>query len=216
VLFVGDDILAAPGLVEAHLARHRAHPEGEVAVLGRVEWARELRVTPFMRWLERGVQFEFGGIEGEEAGWGRFYTSNASVKRAALEACGGFDEDAFPFHYEDLDLARRAGLRVLWAPDAIGEHVHPQTLEGQRARIEWIAAAERRFVERYPDVRPHFREALLPSLASEPGRGWGARLAGVVPERVPVVGPAVWRRADLWWRQQLATAFRSGWERTSR
>ena len=212
ILFFGDDILAAPGLVEAHLARHRAHPEPEVAVLGAVVWARELRVTPFMRWLERGVQFEFGGIEGEEAGWGRFYTSNASVKREALEACGGFDEDAFPFHYEDLDLARRAGLRVLFAPDAIGEHVHEQTLESQRERIAGIAAAERRFVERYPDVRPHFREALLPALAAEPGRGWGARLAGVVPERVPVLGPAVWKRADLWWRQQLATAFASGWD----
>jgi hypothetical protein len=216
VLFLGDDILAGPGLVDAHLARHRLHPASEVAVLGRVEWARELRVTPFMRWLERGIQFDFGGIDGEEAGWGRFYTSNASVKRSALEACGGFDEEAFPFHYEDLDLARRAALRVLWAPEAVAEHAHPQTLDSQRARMEGIAAAERRFVERYPDVRAHFREALLPALAVAPGHGWGARLAGVVPERVPVLGPAVWRRADLWWRQQLGAAFSSGWERTSR
>jgi glycosyltransferase involved in cell wall biosynthesis len=213
ILFLGDDILAAPGLVDAHVARHRDAPAAPDAVLGRVEWARELRVTPFMRWLERGVQFDFGGISGDEAGWGRFYTSNASVKRSALEACGGFDEDAFPFHYEDLDLARRAGLRVLWAPEAVGEHVHPQTVDGQRARMEGIAAAERRFVERYPDVRPHFREALLPALALPPGRGWGARLAPFVPERVPVLGPAVWRRADLWWRQQLGEAFSSGWER---
>ena len=27
---------------------------------------------------------------------------------------------------------------------------------------------------------------------------------------VPVLGPAVWRRADLWWRQQLALAFNEG------
>jgi glycosyltransferase involved in cell wall biosynthesis len=210
ILFLGDDIVPAPGLVDAHVACHREHRDVSDAVLGRVEWARELRVTPFMRWLERGIQFEFGGIDGPEAGWGRFYTSNASVKRAALEACGGFDEDVFPFHYEDLDLARRAGLRVLWAPDAIGEHVHPQTLAGQRARMEGIAAAEARFVERYPDVRPHFREALLPALEMPSGRGWGARLARVVPEGTPVLGPAVWRRADLWWRQQLATAFSAG------
>jgi glycosyltransferase involved in cell wall biosynthesis len=210
VLFLGDDIVAAPGLVEAHLARHRADPAADAAVVGLVVWARDVRVTAFMRWLERGVQFEFGGITGEEAGWGRFYTSNASVKRAALEACGGFDEVAFPFHYEDLDLARRAGLRVLWAPEAIGEHVHAQTLESQRERLRAIAPAEQRFVERYPDVRPHFHDALLPALDYRQGRGWGARLAGFVPERVPVLGPAVWRRADLWWRQQLATAYQSG------
>jgi hypothetical protein len=51
---------------------------------------------------------------------------------------------------------------------------------------------------------------LLPALAIEPGRGWGARLARFVPERVPVLGPAVWRRADLWWRQQLAQGFSEG------
>ncbi len=48
VLFLGDDILAAPGLVAAHARRHAARPETEVAVVGRVDWAREIRVTPAM------------------------------------------------------------------------------------------------------------------------------------------------------------------------
>src|SRR5204862_2528736 len=103
VLFLDDDILPEPALVAEHLAWHRRHPEDEVGVLGQVRWADELRVTPFMRWLEHGIQFDYPNIEGTEAGWGRFYTANVSVKRALVERVGGFEEDALPFGYEDLD-----------------------------------------------------------------------------------------------------------------
>jgi glycosyltransferase involved in cell wall biosynthesis len=214
VLFLGDDILAGPGLVDAHLARHRAEPDDDVAVVGHVAWARELRPTPFMRWLDGGIQFDFAGIRGEDAGWARFYTANASVKRAALERAGGFDEDAFPFLYEDLDLARRAGLRVRYAPGAAAEHLHPATLEGWRARMAQIAVAERRFVERHGGA-PHFHGLLGAAAAIPPGRGWGARLARVVPRRTPVVGDLVWGRADVWWRQQLAAPFMAAWDRST-
>ena len=55
----------------------------EVAVVGEVRWARELKVTPFMRWLERGVQFEFSSIRGIEASWAHLYSSNSSIKRSS-------------------------------------------------------------------------------------------------------------------------------------
>ena len=42
-----------------HLSWHARYPQREVGVLGLVRWADELRVTPFMRWLERGVHFDF-------------------------------------------------------------------------------------------------------------------------------------------------------------
>ena len=38
VLFLGDDMIPTPGLVEAHMARHAAEPASEVAVLGHVRW----------------------------------------------------------------------------------------------------------------------------------------------------------------------------------
>ena len=37
-----------------------------------------------MEWLDDGVQFDYGRIEGTEAGWWHFYTANVSVKRVLL------------------------------------------------------------------------------------------------------------------------------------
>src|SRR5947209_1560128 len=127
VLFLGDDILASPRLVAAHLDAHSRGPEREIGVLGRVRWARRPRPTPFMRWLERGIQFDFRGlVAGEEAGWWHFYTANASVKRELLEQVGGFDEGRFPFLYEDLDLGARMaehGFRLIYEPRAMADHL---------------------------------------------------------------------------------------------
>jgi glycosyltransferase involved in cell wall biosynthesis len=217
VLFLDDDVVPGPALVASHLAVHDREPGDEVAVLGHVRWAPELRVTPFMRWLERGPQFHFVSIPaGGEAGWGHLYTANVSFKRAALEAVDGFDEEAFPFHYEDLDLGRRLadgpGLRLLYARDAIADHLHAVTLDEYAARVAGIAPAERRFVERYPDVEPYFHDMFTEAATIPPGRGWGARLAPFVPERVPLLGPAVHERASLFYRQRLAPAFLEAWE----
>src|SRR3954452_8154751 len=117
LLFLDDDILPAPGLVAEHVEWHRRRPEPEVGVLGHVRWADELEVTPFMRWLEHGIQFDYPGIQGTDAGWARFYTANASVKRELVEQAGGFEEQRLPFGYEDLDLALRMrdlGFRLLY------------------------------------------------------------------------------------------------------
>jgi GT2 family glycosyltransferase len=219
VLFLDDDVLPERGLVGGHLERHRRHPEVEAGVLGRVRWADELRVTPFMRWLERGIQFDFDGIEGEDAGWGRFYTANVSVKRALLERVGGFEEEALPFGYEDLDLALRMrdhGFRLLYAREACAEHVHPMDLEFWKRRVARIAVAEQRFVALHPDVAPYFFELFSAAARDRPARGRGAALARLVPERTPVLGRRVWASADAVWRQALAPHFLAAWEAAQR
>lgn len=215
VMFIGDDILPLPGFLERHLARHEREPAEEVAVLGRTDWARELRVTPFMRWLDRGVQFDYGGIEGEEAGWGRFYTSNVSLKRSLLERSGGFDEE-FGIGYEDLELGYRLhklGMRLLYEPAARAEHLHPQTLDGWRHRMTLVAPGERLITQRHPELPQWFRELFLAAMEGPPARGRGARLAALVPPHIPWLGPRVWASADAWYRQQLAPAFLAAWDR---
>ena len=214
VLFLGDDILASPGLVAQHLAVHERHPAREVGALGPVTWARELRVTPFMRWLEHGIQFDFVSIEGEEAGWGRFYTSNASVKRALLDEVGGFDE-AFEFAYEDLDLAKRMaehGFRLLFAPAAGAEHLHAPTVDEYRRRVAAIAVAERRFVAKHAGMEPYFRRLFARAADWPPSRGRWARLAPFVPRGTPWLGERVWTSADRHFTAELAPAFDAAWE----
>jgi glycosyltransferase involved in cell wall biosynthesis len=218
VLFLDDDILADRGLVAEHLAGHAAEPDERTCVLGDVRWARGVRVTPFMRWLdERGLQFDYVGLsDGQDAGWGRMYTANVSLKRSLLERLDGFDEVVFPYLYEDLDLARRGhdagGLVVRYRTSASAEHLGASTLADWLGRVERLAAAERAFVDRYPDVRPHFHDIFVRVAREPPARGRGRRLT-VVPRATPFVGARIWASADAASAQALAAPFLAAWDR---
>jgi GT2 family glycosyltransferase len=215
VLFIDDDVLPDPGLIDEHLRWHRDHPAAEVGVLGHVRWAEELRVTPFMRWLEHGIQFNYPSIEGTETAWGNFYTANASVKRVLVERVGGFDEEGLPYGYEDLDLAlrmhRHGGFRLLYNRAASAEHLHAMDLEFWKRRVARIAVSERRFVEKHPDIRAYFHDLFTRAAAAPPVGPAGDRLARGVSRRLPLAGPLVWSRADLFYRQQLAGPFLAAW-----
>lgn len=215
ILFIDDDVLAAPGLVGQHLEWHRKHPDDTVGVLGHLRWADGIKVTPFMRWLENGIQFDYPRIEGTEAGWGRFYTANASVKKSILEKVAGFDEAGFPFGYEDLDLAlrmHRHGFQLLYNREAEAEHLHEMSLDFWKERIKRIARAERTFVERHPEQRPYFHDLLQAHILERPPRGWTARLAPVVLPSVPLLGPRVWASVDAVVRHELAPHFMKAWD----
>jgi GT2 family glycosyltransferase len=214
VLFLGDDILPSPRLVAEHLAWHERLPDERVAVLGHVRWARSLRRTAFMAWLERGIQTDYASIAGDRAGWGHFYTTNVSVKREFALRAGGFDED-LPFLYEDLDLARRLhdlGLDLRYAQEAEAEHLHPATLDDWRVRMEAVGRAERAFAAKHPDFEPYFRQRLGRAAQGPPAKGRGARLAALVPPTAPFLGPRVWASAEAYFAQQLWPAFERGYE----
>jgi GT2 family glycosyltransferase len=217
LLFIDDDILPESSLIDEHLSWHTRHPSRAIGVLGHVRWAHELHITPFMRWLERGIQFNYPSITGEEASWGNFYTANASVKRELVDLAGGFDEQRLPYGYEDLDLALRMreldGFRLLYNRRARAEHLHAMDLEFWKRRVARIAVSERQFVELHPELRPYFHD-LFSDAASRPRVSEEAeRLARLVPRRLPLLGPYVWLRADLFYRQALAGPFLVAWER---
>src|SRR5207249_53027 len=91
------------------------------AVLGNVRWARELRRDAFMTWLDAGA--------------GRFYRSNVSLKRSLLERAGGFDEQRFPLVYADIDLGLRLGelgFRSVYNPKARAERPPLCAASGRR------------------------------------------------------------------------------------
>jgi glycosyltransferase involved in cell wall biosynthesis len=158
VLFLGDDMIPTPELVERHLARHAAEGAPTVAVLGSVEWHPEVRRTPLLEWIDKaGMQFELAGI-GDDAGWGRFYSCNVSLPRSLFDAASGFDP-AFTYYYEDLDLAYRlrdAGMLLRYEPAARVEHLHSYEEASYETRLRGIAEGEVLLMSRHPDFAPYF------------------------------------------------------------
>jgi len=219
VLFTDNDTIPVPEFVDEHLAWHARSPEDEVAVVGHVRWAPELKLTPFMRWLDEGVQFDYGSISGTEAAWAHLYGANSSVKKRLLERVGGFDEERLPYLYEDLDWAYRAskhGLRVLYNRKALVDHVRPgMTLEFWKEKMQRIAAAERQFVAIHPELKPSLYERFKAVERPPQVRDRSVRAARFVPEWVPGLGPLVWARARLTFVQELAPHFLDGWRRAA-
>jgi glycosyltransferase involved in cell wall biosynthesis len=215
ILFLDDDIVPTARLVEEHMAWHTSNPEPQTGVLGLVRWSPKVKLTPFMRWLESGIQFDYDRIQGTEVGWQLFYSCNVSVKRELLERVGGFDEKRFPYGYEDLELARRMsglGFRLLYNPAALGHHLKVETLEGWRRNLRRIALSERRFVSLYPEEPAYFHDRFREAADQPRARGRSAQLARWIPPRFPVLGRLVWHSYDVVCSQRLAPEFLAEWE----
>lgn len=143
LLFLDDDIVASPTLVERHLAAH-SEDRGPVGVVGHVAWLPELEITPFMHWLEAGtLQFSFASMKPgiQDDSTTGFYTCNLSLRAIDLAEAGGFDE-RFPYPaYEDTELAIRLakrGFRLDYRPDALAWHSRAVTLAEFCARMVMV------------------------------------------------------------------------------
>ena len=214
VLFTDNDTIPQAELVSEHLDWQARHPEEEVAILGHVRWSPEVHVTPFMHWLDHGIQFDFPAIEGIEAGWGRFYGANVSVKRGFAERVGGFDEERLPYGYEDLDFGYRAsrlGLRVLYNRRAVVDHLREFDLDFFKQRVRRAARAEREFVRKHPELEPFLFRMFSRAQELERASGRGRHLIKFVSRSSPLLGKRAWRSADLFYRQQLAPDFLNAW-----
>jgi GT2 family glycosyltransferase len=217
VLFLGDDMIPAREFVARHLARHAAQPGDEVGVLGRIVWHPEVPRDRLHRWLDwSGALFDYRTLEARadgEAGWEWFYSSNVSLKREFFLAAGGFDPDFF-FDYEDLDLGWRlaqAGVRLLYEAGARSQHLHPYDWSRVRARYESRARAEQVMAAKHSWFEPWFHGQIERAAGEPPASRLWALIVDRVPARPGRVRRAVERRADRYYLQQLAPAFRAAW-----
>lgn len=127
LLFVDDDIIPAPDLVAQHAAWHREHPEPNMAAVGQLVWAPELRPTPFMEWLGiDGIRFKSGkAASGRALPFTSIIFGHTSVKSDFLRDNGIFDEDFRTYGCEDSELAYRLvkkGFQAFYLPGAVGYH----------------------------------------------------------------------------------------------
>jgi GT2 family glycosyltransferase/2-polyprenyl-3-methyl-5-hydroxy-6-metoxy-1,4-benzoquinol methylase len=215
VLFLGDDMIPTPRVVELHLEAHNREPEETVAVLGLAEWHPDIRGDRIARWLDWSyTQFDYALITTADAGPGRFFTCNLSLKRQFFLGVGGFDE-AFTTFYEDTECGWRLkdrGLRVRYIPDAVVHHLHRYDWKGIERRFEWVARGERLMHLKHPDFDPWF----LPRMEHFDAAERTSVLWPLVVDRVPSSSRRVRRwaeeRANTAYYQRLAPVFLNAWE----
>ncbi|MEM5777164.1 MAG: glycosyltransferase [Candidatus Aenigmatarchaeota archaeon] len=128
LLFINDDTIPVPEMLEEHLKTHTEYPEENVAVLGRMTISPEV---PYSIFAKLHLDANFGLWEGKrELNWLAFYTCNVSVKKSFLLKYGLFEESIR--YHEDVELSERLsryGLKIIYNPSALGYHYHFLTEE---------------------------------------------------------------------------------------
>lgn len=124
VLFLDDDVVPAPALVERHLAAHRRHGD-DVVVLGPMLTPADHHMSPWVAYEQAMLYKQYDAMcAGVWAPTARqFYTGNASVARHHVLEAGGFDTDFV--RAEDVELGYRLaarGLDFVFDPEAAGNH----------------------------------------------------------------------------------------------
>lgn len=143
LVFLDDDIQAAPGFVRAHVDAHAGTP-GQV-VIGHLP--ARVRGTGFFAIALRGwwdAMFQPMWKPGHRFTFRDLLSGNFSLEREAFEAAGGF-ETGLRCH-EDYELGLRlleAGAQFRFAPDAAGVHDE---------RTDLRASMNRKFEEGRADV----------------------------------------------------------------
>lgn len=170
ILFLGDDSIVTPSLLKEHYSWHVKYPQDNYAVLGHITWSQDIRVTPFMEWLENGgPQFAFGQIKDKDNVDAQvfFYSSNISLKKGFLLAHNGFfDESFLKAAYEDLELGyrlRNAGMILKYNRDAVAYHEHYTSVADACRRMVIVGRYSGLFYEKTGKkpanlTRPFWRE----------------------------------------------------------
>lgn len=131
VLFIDDDVVATPTLVQEHLDSHRTGGPDQV-VIGPMINPPDFPMRPWVRWEQAMLYKQYDALNaGEfEPTYRQFYTGNASVARSRLVEVGGFDTRFR--RAEDVELSyrlARAGLRFVFNARAVGHHYADRSFE---------------------------------------------------------------------------------------
>jgi glycosyltransferase involved in cell wall biosynthesis len=158
VVFLDGDIVASKDLLNEHLKYHQKFPKENFAIVGYITWFYQLKITPFMYWLEHGGgQLNFDNLKNkQEIDYKHFYTGNTSFKKSFLLNNGLFDEGFGREMYEDLELAYRLqkkGLKIFYNEKAKAYHYHQTDLQKYSGRMIRVGKGAKILFEKYPELK---------------------------------------------------------------
>ncbi|KJR40273.1 Glycosyl transferase, family 2 domain protein, partial [Candidatus Magnetoovum chiemensis] len=101
LIFIGDDIIPEKDFLYEHYNYHKQYNlYGSLALIGYTRWSSELKITPFMQYIEHfGYQFCYSLIKENIAlPFNFFYTSNISIMRDFIESIDHAFDEAFDIY----------------------------------------------------------------------------------------------------------------------
>jgi glycosyltransferase involved in cell wall biosynthesis len=155
MLYIDDDVLADPRLLEEHLVIHRQFDR--CVCNGWVNHITDSVRPVAPKFTAADISTSF------------FWTSNVSVKLQHLKEAGLFDEDFKEYGWEDQELGLRLmaiGLKKQNNYKAIGFHIkRPPTranIAGTLAQARAKARSARIYIEKHPRLRSRLSTGLHP------------------------------------------------------
>jgi glycosyltransferase involved in cell wall biosynthesis len=174
LVFLDDDQLASPELVEAHLEVHSVN--GAVLVQGFSPMVESSPRRGTSMLYERSFRSTIGAETAESGEGGGLWGMNISVRRETWADVGGFDEGLR--RGQDLDFGLRVvamGVPLVFEPRALSEHMHAASIEQFR--------------------RQHFEEGRsLVKIARKHGRSIESLLGSRIDRPFDKVLRVAWRR----------------------
>ena len=155
LIVLDDDMIAAPGLVAAHVA---AHAGGEPRyVMGPAPIGLPADPSPFLRYMAttRNEHYTRLAEPGRVFHVRDLYSANASVRRDVLLGVGGFDEAYRTYGGEDVDLALRleqAGVAFGFCPEALASEAYEKTFRELAADMVQEGRNAVRLAARHPQA----------------------------------------------------------------
>jgi len=180
VLFLDDDVVPEPDLLEVHLRWHERNEP--LAVLGDYRVVREQQDSLYHLgvWAWWEDKFYQRALPGRQPGYRDFVTGNVSLRREDFLRVGGFDTAFRGYGGEDYELGYRllcAGVRLVADREAQALHYHRTTVAGVLRTTRQEAHGDVLLGRKHPELRAGLRVAWLPT----GGYGLLARLACHAP-----------------------------------
>jgi GT2 family glycosyltransferase len=137
IVFIDDDVVAEPQLLEEHARSHRESNQ-DVVVFGPMLTPEGFEMAPWVRWEQEMLMKGYRALlRGDWPATARqFYTGNASLRRSHILDVGGFDEGLR--RAEDVEFAYRLagkGIGFAFNMQAVGMHF------AERSFRAWLDAA---------------------------------------------------------------------------
>src|SRR5579859_4726389 len=186
IVFLDDDVVPIPTLLEEHAATHRL--AADLVVVGPMSPPQDWQRPAWVRWEEDTLQVQYRDmLAGKYPCTPRqFYTANVSLRRACFVESGGFDV-AFK-RAEDVELAfrlRDRGARFLFNPNAVVMHYASRSFSAwaktpyQYGRYDIVMARDKDQETLQLATYEFHRRNALTRLAVRAcvGRGWMLRCA---------------------------------------